>query len=51
MFGNCESLTEINFGNFDTSHVELMTGAFEGCSALTQLNISNFNTSKTQYMG
>ena len=45
MFGECSSITEINFSNFDTSFVTSMSSMFKNCISLTSLDLSNFNTS------
>ena len=47
LFLNCESLTDINFGdNFNTSNVTNMARMFQGCVNLTSLDLSSFDTSK-----
>ena len=47
LFLNCESLTDINFGdNFNTSNVTNMRSMFQGCKNLTSLDLSSFDTSK-----
>ena len=45
MFKGCSNIIEINFVNFDTSHISDMSYIFEGCSSLIHLNLSIFNTS------
>ena len=44
MFYGCESLTNINFFNFNSQNVIDMSYMFSGCRSLTNLNLSNFNT-------
>ena len=50
MFYDCNSITEINFSNFDTSFVITMSLMFFNCSSLTSLDLSNFNTSQVKFM-
>lgn len=50
MFFNCESLTELNLDNINTSNVTDMSGMFSGCSGLTLLDVSNFDTAKVTTM-
>ncbi len=50
MFDDCESLTQLDVSNFDTSNVTDMTCMFAGCESLTQLDISNFDTSNVTNM-
>ena len=50
MFKGCSSIYEINFTNFDTSHVTTMKNMFCGCTLLTSLNLSNFDTSNVEDM-
>ena len=50
MFQGCESITEIDFLNFDTSEVRDMNSMFDGCRKLTSINFRNFDTSKVTYM-
>ena len=45
MFYNCESLTSLNFSNFETTNVQFMDNMFYGCHNLTELDLSSFNTS------
>ena len=50
MFSSCESLTQLDLSNLDTSQVTTMFRMFGGCRYLTQLNISNFDTSNVTRM-
>lgn len=51
MFADCNSLTEINFGDsFTTSKVTRMEGMFINCQSLTEIDLSNFDTSKATEM-
>ena len=53
MFYNFTALTEIVFGNLDTSNVTDMSYMFYGCSGLTSLDVSSFDTTnviKMMYM-
>ena len=50
MFYDCNSITEINFSNFDTPFVITMSLMFFNCSSLTSLDLSNFNTSQVKFM-
>ena len=51
MFYNCESLTSINFTNFDTSSVHFsMHWMFSGCNKLYSLDLSGFNTRYVECM-
>ena len=51
MFLGCNKLTTINFNNFDTSNVIMMTNMFSGCTSLVTISgISNFKTSKVTDM-
>lgn len=50
MFGNCESLTNLDVRKFDTSQVTNMKAMFQACRKLIELNISNFNTSQVTNM-
>ena len=42
MFRNCESLTELNLGNFKTKKAFAMSQMFKNCTKLKKLDISNF---------
>ena len=44
MFANCDSLTRLDFLNFNTQNVTNMRDMFSHCNSLTNLNLSNFNT-------
>ena len=44
MFAECNTLTNINFTNFDAKNVTNMSRMFSGCDKLTNLNLNNFNT-------
>ena len=46
IFYNCNSLTEIDVSDWDTSNVTNMGSIFYNCSALTEIDVSNWNTSK-----
>ena len=48
MFGQCSSLEEINFNNFNTSKVTTMQKMFSGCANLKSLDLSSFNTSNVE---
>ena len=50
MFLECDSIKEINIGNFQTLNVEDMSEMFSGCSQLTSLNLSTFDTSLVKNM-
>lgn len=51
MFMGCNKLTTINFTNFDTSNMIMMTNMFADCTALTTINnISKFVTTKVTDM-
>ena len=50
MFQNCNSITEINLSNFQTSSVKSMDNMFEDCSSLTSLDLSNLQTSSVKNM-
>jgi len=56
MFLGCESLTEINFGDIDTSEVidtskvENMASMFESCEALETLDLSQLDTGNVTSM-
>ena len=45
IFSGIYSIIEIDFSNFDSSKVTLMTSMFELCSNLKYINFDNFNTS------
>ena len=50
MFNNCQSLTNLDLSNFDTSKVTDMSSMFYGCSSLTNLDLHSFDTSKVTDM-
>ena len=47
----CRNMTEVDFGDTDTSEVLSMEEMFLGCESLTFLDVSGFNTSSVRYMG
>jgi surface protein len=51
MFYWCESLTELNLGDFDTSNVTTMRDMFYWCKSLPSLDLSSFNTENVTDMG
>lgn len=50
MFRGCNSLTEIDLSNFNTSKVTDMNNAFRECTSLTSLDLSGFDTSSVTTM-
>ena len=48
MFYDCNSLTSLELGYFDTSSVTSMKEMFYNCSSLLSLNLYSFNTTKVQ---
>lgn len=44
-FSFCKELTELNVGNWDTSHIYNMNNTFSYCSSLKSLDVSQWNTS------
>ena len=44
MFCGCESLTKVDFSNFNTSEVNDMEYLFYGCKSLKTIDLSSFNT-------
>lgn len=50
MFRGCNSLTEIDLSNFNTSKVTDMNNAFRECKSLTSLDLSGFDTSSVTTM-
>ena len=46
MFYDCNSLTSIQFNNFNTENAIDMRWMFYNCSALMELDVSNFNTNQ-----
>ena len=51
MFSNCQSLTNLDLSNFNTSNVTNMYHMFGNCSSLTTLDVSSFDTSNVTNMG
>ena len=50
LFYNCPDIIEIDFSNFDSSHLERTDYMFKGCSSLKYINFSNFDASKITFM-
>ena len=50
MFCNCQSLTNLDMSNFDTSNVTSMEWMFGNCLSLTTLDVSSFDTSNVTSM-
>ena len=50
MFADCNNVTSLDVGFFDTRNVTDMDGVFEGCKKVTYLDVSNWNTSKVTNM-
>ena len=50
MFSNCQSLTNLDLSNFDTSKVIRMEWMFGVCSSLTNLDLHSFDTSNVTSM-
>ena len=50
LFYSLQSVTQIDFDNFNTSNVTNMSAMFLLCQALTSLDLSNFNTSNVTNM-
>ena len=50
MFGNCNSLVNLDVSGFDTSNVTTMHDMFSSCHSLTNIDVSGFNTSKVTDM-
>jgi surface protein len=50
MFYSKEELREIDFSNFCTDNVEIMTDMFHACMKLRSLDLSGFNVSKVRMM-
>ena len=52
MFADCsDSLTSLDFTNFDTKNVTKMSKMFYCCSSLKNINLTNFNTENVINMG
>ena len=50
MFFSCESLTNIDLSNFNSSNIITMSFMFYYCKSLVSINISSFNTQKVTNM-
>ena len=50
LFKNIESIIEINFTDFDTSDITLMSSMFNNCKNLKKINFNNLNTSLVNNM-
>lgn len=50
MFSNCQSLTNLDLSNFDTSKVTCMEYMFGDCLSLATLDLSSFDTSNVTSM-
>lgn len=50
MFSNLESLTKVEFKNFETKNVIDMSNMFIGCSSLSNVDVSSFDTCKVTSM-
>ena len=50
MFGNCNSLINLNLSNFNTQNVINMSEMFRYCYSLKNLDVSNFNTQNVKVM-
>ena len=50
LFGDCESLKEIDLSHFNTIRVEAMNGMFMNCKSIDTLILKNFNTSYVKNM-
>ena len=50
LFKNIDSIIEINFTNFDTSEITLMSGMFINCANLKKIIFNSFNTSLVNNM-
>lgn len=44
MFLGCNTLSSVNFSNFNTSQITDMSSLFYGCKSLTSINLSNIDT-------
>ncbi len=51
LFAGCEKLTELDFGNFDTSSMRGASSMFNGCAALTSIDVKSLQTENVQSMG
>ena len=45
MFCSCSNITKIDFTNFDSSEVTIMTSVFKNCLSVNEINLSKFKTS------
>jgi hypothetical protein len=50
LFYECNSLTQLDLSNWDTSNIQYMIATFDGCNNLTELNCSTWNTGKVYNM-
>ena len=50
LFSECNSLTKIDWSNFNTQNVTNMSSMFSHCKSLTNINLSNFNTQNVTNM-
>lgn len=50
LFYECNSLTQLDLSNWDTSNIQYMIATFDGCNNITELNCSTWNTSKVYNM-
>ena len=50
IYGDCESIINIDLSNFNTNNVTDMNGMFYGCSSLNNIDLSNFNTNNVTNM-
>ena len=50
MFDSCSNITRIDFTNFDSSNVTIMTSTFKDCISLIEINLSNFEISNIKNM-
>ena len=48
ILNRCSNLEKNNFGNINTSLVEIMNQLFQNFASLTSINLSNFDTSSVQ---
>ena len=51
MFYNCNSLTQLDVSNWDTSESTEMNSMFMDCTQLSAIDISNWNVEKVTTMG
>ena len=50
MFMDCESITNLDFSNFNTEKISKIEYMFYNCRSLTNINLSNFNTENVDSM-